>query len=78
MTSGKLAVDLAKPDHELAEIIKLLCAGFGNVRSVEIHRSPTPFALVSMATHTQTLELAGQYGGSAFGQSALIHLEQQS
>jgi RNA recognition motif. (a.k.a. RRM, RBD, or RNP domain) len=76
MTTFVLQVDLARSDAELAEILKQRCAGFGDVRSVKIHRSPTNFALVEMATHYQTLEVAAQYGGSAFGSCALVHLEQ--
>jgi hypothetical protein len=73
-----LQVDLKKDDRELVQIITAHCAGVGVVKAVKIHRDPSPFALVDMADHYQTLELAGAYGGSAFGTSALIHLEQQS
>lgn len=72
-----LLLDLAKSDQELTQLVKAQCAGFGAVRSVKIHRAPTVFALVEMSTHEQTLELAAQYGGSAFGSCALVHLEQK-
>jgi hypothetical protein len=73
-----LKVDLKKTDRELSQYITTRCSDFGNVRSVTIHRDPTPFALVVMTNRMETLELAGQYGGSSFGGSALIHLEQES
>ena len=72
-----LQVDLQKDDRELGQLVAARCSGFGLVRSVKIHRSPTPFALVEMGTHLDTLELAAQHGGSAFGSCALIHLEQE-
>jgi hypothetical protein len=43
--------------------------------SVKVHRLPTPFALVEMANHMQALQLS-QLGGSMFGTSVLIHLQQ--
>ena len=72
-----LQVDLKKSDAELSEYVKLRCSGFGTVRSVTIHREPSAFSLVEIANHTQALEVAGHYGGSMFGTSVLVHLEQQ-
>ena len=72
-----LQVDLTKTDLELSRFITARCSAFGIVRSVNIHHSPGSYALVEMATHFEALELAAQYGGSAFGCSALIHLEQE-
>jgi hypothetical protein len=71
-----LQVDLKKSDQELSREIATRCSGLGVVKSVKVHRDPTPFALVEMASHYESLELAGQYGGSVFGNSALVHLEQ--
>jgi hypothetical protein len=34
--------------------------------------------MVEMGSHYQALELAGQYGGSMFGASVLVHLEQEA
>jgi hypothetical protein len=34
--------------------------------------------MVEMSIHQEMLELAAEYGSSALGTSALIHLEQQS
>jgi len=73
-----LQVDLTQSDLELSQYITARCSGFGIVRSVQIHRDPTPFALVEMITRNVTLELAGEYGGSVFGSAALIHLELES
>ena len=73
-----LRVDLTKSDLELSQIITKLCSIFGIVRSIKIYRSPAAFALVEMASQAETLALALRYGGSAFGSSVLIHLEQES
>ena len=70
-------VDLNKSDRELTQFITIRCSSFGTVRSVKLERKPTPFALVEMSTHLEMLELAAEFGGTAFGTSALIHLEQQ-
>lgn len=72
-----LKVDLRKPDSELTLLLTEHFSAFGIVRSVKIHRQPTPFALVTMSTAHETLELAAQYGGSALGSGALVHLEQE-
>ena len=73
-----LQVDLKKTDQELSRDITARCSGLGVVRSVKIHRDPANFALIKMATHDETVKLAGQFGGSAFHNSALVHLEQES
>ncbi len=70
-----LPVDLTKTDPETVQIITLLCAEFGQVIAVKLKRTPTPIALVEMSNHEQTMALAGQFGGSAFGTQVLIHLE---
>jgi hypothetical protein len=72
-----LNIDLTRPDRELVHEISLRFSDFGIVKSVKIQRQPTPFALIEMATHFATLELAAQYGGSVFGTCALVHLEQE-
>ena len=71
-----LPIDLARSDRELVQEITMHCAGFGSAVSVKTHRTPVPIALVEMATHEQTLELAAEYSGSVFGICVLIHLEQ--
>jgi hypothetical protein len=73
-----LTVDLKMTDLELSQVIQSRCSEFGLVNSVKIHRDPTPFAMVEMGSHYQALELAGQYGGSMFGTSVLVHLEPAS
>jgi hypothetical protein len=72
-----LQVDLREPDYKIAQYVKARCSGFGDVISVTIHRSPTPFALVLMSQRIVTQQVADQYVGAAFGNSVLIHLEQR-
>ena len=73
-----LQVDLSKTDREITQLIAARCSDFGIVKSVKLQREPTPYALIEMSTRYEMQELAAEYGGSAFGNSALIHLEQQS
>jgi hypothetical protein len=71
-----LLVDLNDSDYQIAQFIKVSCLAFGRVKSVKIHRSPVPFALIEMSSREQTFELAARYGGSTFGTCALVHLGQ--
>ena len=72
-----LKVNLKGSDEKIAQLIKDQCAKHGKVVSVKFRRSPKPFAIVSMATPAQTLEMASEFGGSAHRNSALIHLKQK-
>lgn len=72
-----LEVDLDGPDLLVERSITESCSAFGAVASVKVHREPSPFALIEMSQREQTYEVAAQYGGSAFGTSALIHLAQK-
>lgn len=72
-----MQVDLKKTDQELVQIVIARCSSLGVVKTVKVHRNPSAFTLVEMANRDQALELAGQYGGSGFGNNALIHLEQE-
>ncbi len=73
-----LEVDLNDPDTNVERSITESCAKYGRVTSVKVHREPSPFALIEMAQREQTYEVAVEYGGSAFGTSALIHLAPKS
>ncbi len=69
-----LEVDLDSPDLNVERSITQSCSIYGRVTSVKVHRQPSPFALIEMSKREQTYEVAAQYGGSAFGTSALVHL----
>ena len=69
-----LEVDLDSPDLNVERSITESCSVYGRVASVKVHRQPSPFALIEMSKREQTYEVAAQYGGSAFGTSALVHL----
>ena len=73
-----LEVDLENADPQLEISITESCSAFGRVASVKVHREPSPFALIEMSRREQTYEVAAQYGGSAFGTSALVHLAQKT
>ena len=69
-----LEVDLDSSDTIVERSILESCSLYGRVASVKVHRDPSPFALIEMSRREQTYEVAAQYGGSAFGTSALVHL----
>jgi hypothetical protein len=71
-----LQVDLTTPDSRVEQYIKQSCSKLGGVRLVRVHRSPTPFALIHMTTDQQNRELTSRFGGSVFGNCALVHLKQ--
>jgi hypothetical protein len=59
----------------LVELITKRCSAYGKVASVEVHREPSPFALVEMSRPDQTEKVASQYQGSIFGNAALVRLK---
>ena len=73
-----LEVDLDSPDIIVERLITESCSVYGRVASVKVHREPSPFALIEMSRREQTYEVATRFGGSAFGNSALVHLAPRS
>ena len=73
-----LQVDLNHSDQQVERSIRDSCAQFGRVTSVESHGLPTPYALIEMSRGDDIYELAARLGGSAFGDVALVHLEQKA
>ena len=71
-----LQVNLNVSDFEIAQLVKDICSAVGYVRSVKVHRTPVPFALIEMPRREQIYDLAARFGGSTFGTCALVHLEQ--
>ena len=69
-----LEVDLEGNDMIVERSITESCSVYGRVASVKVHRQPSPFALIEMSRREQTYRVAAQYGGSAFGTAALVHL----
>ncbi len=71
-----LSVDLRQDDKSIARSITLLCAKYGPVVSLKVHRKPSAFVLAEMRSHREAMELAAKIGGSMFGTCVLIHLQQ--
>ena len=71
-----LQLDLREPDVLLEWTIAKICARFGKVISVRLHRAPTVFALIEMCTRAETFELVARLGGSTFGVQAIVHVQQ--
>ena len=70
-----LQVDLYDSDYRIARTVGEVCGRFGRVSMVRVHRKPHAFALVDMASREQALELSFRFGGSTFGNCALVHLQ---
>jgi hypothetical protein len=71
-----LQVYLDAPDSKIGQFVAQKCCEVGRVISVTIHRSPSPFALIDMATREQVHELTSRIGGSEFGTQAVVRLKQ--
>ena len=71
-----LQLDLREPDVLVERTIADICARFGKVISVRLHRAPTVFALIEMSTRAETFELVARLGGSTFGVEAIVHVQQ--
>lgn len=69
-----MEVNLQSHDLDIGRDVAEICARFGHVASVKVHREPSAFALIEMKTREQTADVAARYGGSVFGTCALIHL----
>src|SRR3954463_16216654 len=70
-----LEMDLERPDVLVEQSIVTRCSRHGLVASIELHRDPSPFALVKMVRPEQTKGVASEYQGSIFGSAALIRLK---
>ena len=73
-----MELDLKNADALVELVIAKRCSTHGPVASVEVHREPSPFALVEMLRRDHTEEVASHYQGSIFGNAALIRLEHKS
>jgi hypothetical protein len=72
-----LVVDLTLSDVKLIKLIATKCAPFGTVRSVNIYRSPTPYAVVRMGDRQETGELARKIGKAVFEGAAIVPLKRK-
>lgn len=70
-----LEMDLERPDKLVEQSIVTRCSRYGLVAGIELHRDPSPFALVKMVRPEQTRGVASEYQGSIFGSAALIRLK---
>jgi hypothetical protein len=72
-----IRVDLSKSNKALSNIIADLCAPFGKVNSVNIYRSPTPYAVVQMDDRKKALVVARKLGKLGFDGAVLIPLKRK-
>jgi hypothetical protein len=70
-----LELNLERPDMLVEQSIVARCSRYGRVASIEVHREPSPFALIEMLRPEETEGVASHYRGSIFGSAALIRLK---
>jgi hypothetical protein len=71
-----LEVNLNRRDAIVERSISERCSVYGRVATVEVHREPSPFALIAMCTRDLTECVASHFQGSIFGCKALVRLTQ--
>jgi hypothetical protein len=72
-----LQVDLTKTDIQICRIIADKCTPFGAVTSVNIYRSPTPYAVVRMENRKHASVLARKFGKSTYDGTVIIPLKRK-
>jgi hypothetical protein len=72
-----IRVDLSKSNKVLSNMIADLCAPYGKVKSVNIYRSPTPYAVVQMDDRKKAVLMARKLGKLGFDGAALIPLKRK-
>ena len=72
-----IRVDLSKSNKVLSNLIAESCATFGKVKSVNIYRSPTPFAVVQMDDRKKAILVARKFGKLGFDGAVLIPLKRK-
>jgi hypothetical protein len=72
-----LLVDLTLSDVKLIKFIATKCVSYGTVKSVNVYRSPTPYAVVRMGDRQETGELARKIGKAVFEGAAIIPLKRK-
>ena len=72
-----LEANLTLSDQKLAQFVATKCSPYGVVKSVNIYRSPTPYAVVRMSGRRETAELARKLGKAVFEGAAIIPLQRK-
>ena len=72
-----LQIDLTKTDREISKIITDQCTPFGAVKSVNIYRSPTSYAVVRMDDRRQASLAAQKLGKATFDGAVVIPLKRK-
>ena len=72
-----LQVDLTKSDKEICKLIVDKCTPFGAVKSVNIYRSPTAYAIVRVDNRKLASAIARKFGKSTFDGAVIIPLKRK-
>jgi hypothetical protein len=70
-----MELDLKNADTLVELLVAEHCATYGAVVSVEVHREPSPFALVEILRRDLCKEVSSHFKGGIFGSSAPIRSE---
>ena len=69
-----LQIDLTGTNKEMCKTITDQCKSYGKVKSVNIYRSPTSYALVRMEQRKDATMVASKLGKATFDGGVLIPL----
>jgi hypothetical protein len=72
-----LQIDLTRTDREISKIVMDACEPFGTVKSVNIYRSPTSYALVKLNDRQEASLVARRFGQSTFDGAVIIPLKRK-
>ena len=70
-----LQIDLTKNDRDIAKLITDKCKPFGAVKSVNIYRTPTTYAVVRMDDRRCASMAAQKLGKATFDGAVVIPLK---
>jgi hypothetical protein len=72
-----LQIDLTRTDKDICKFISDQCKRFGDVKSVNIYRSPTTYAVVRMIDRSDASAVAKKMGKATFDGAVVIPLKRK-
>jgi hypothetical protein len=72
-----IQIDLTKTDKEICMFISDQCKLFGKVKSVNIYRTPTTYAIVRMDDRREASLAAEKFGKATFDGAVVIPLKRK-
>ncbi len=72
-----LEVDLSKTDKQIVDFVTARCKPFGPIKSINLYRTPRPYAIVRMEDRRHASTLAIKLGKRTFDGAVIIMLMQR-